>query len=155
MKSLRIALSIILIAIIVCGCTNPNGPKMYTFGGTWETDGNSVTFLSVRITDSYTAKDGTEYNPAEGKTFMLIECSASFAEGWYFSDDTYLNMTNGATEPRYKLFCDPIPADGDCYVLLFSMFKDTFTGKPEDYRVELVIEQTETVRRTQAFLLMR
>lgn len=154
MKSLRIALSIILIAIIVCGCTNPKGPKMYTFGGTWETDGNSITLLSAKTVDSYTTPDGEVCNAAEEKTFILIECKVELAEGWRISIDSHLRHRD--YHNYYGLHCDPVPIAGSGeanFLLVVSVFEDTFNGNFEDYEMEIVIQKSENIQRTQKFLL--
>lgn len=143
----------VLCAMILCGCTQP-GPTVYTFGGVWETDGNAVTLTAASSAESYTCPDGTVLVPHEGKLFVVVECSAELAEGWMIADDlACYRHHNGGLKGDYGLFCDPISLGGSEYVLLFSVPADVYTGDPGDYNVGFVIEQSESVRRSQEFEL--
>lgn len=130
----------------------PDGPYPVTgMNSPWEFEGGSITITGVTVTDSYLAPDGTTYSQDDDDVLVIVKWKAVLDPEWSVAG-TYLTTHFAAHNSLGKLLCDPISEVSDTgeeiLLYLFSIPKGTYTGRIQDYYLEIRLVEPGGATRT-------
>ena len=142
---------LLILCLLISGCNQPSKQPLFEIGQEWATDGNTFTVKEVTAIDSYTTPDNKLYSPGEDSVFLMVRYSITLSDGWAMSSDAKLRIASFSN--TYNSFCDPIPVDGDEYVLLFRLNEQTYAANAGDFSLDVEMSQSEQVKRIATFRL--